>query len=238
MRRKPSGSSKRLSSATSSDDATPTTFRVKVISIGDSQVGKSCLIKRYCERRFVERYVQTIGVDFGVKHVSVGATKLKVNFFDLSGLEEFDEVRSEFYADVRCVARCALRAARSPLQRRARSHALTYIYIYTIRWRASLLRRRKASWCVTIFRMRRASTRSTAGWKKRSATASLRACAASCARRRRRTVGDARSLPVMGAIGRAHTATTSLRRLQTQGMAWTPRSKRYSERSSNRSALR
>ncbi len=35
---------------------------MKIISMGDSGTGKSCLIKRYCEERFVPRYVNTIGV--------------------------------------------------------------------------------------------------------------------------------------------------------------------------------
>lgn len=29
----------------------PNTLRIKVISMGDSEVGKSCIIKRYCEER-------------------------------------------------------------------------------------------------------------------------------------------------------------------------------------------
>ena len=42
--------------------------RMKVISIGNEGVGKSCLIKRYCEEKFVSKYISTIGVDFGVRN--------------------------------------------------------------------------------------------------------------------------------------------------------------------------
>jgi DnaJ family protein C protein 27 len=45
----------------------PETKRLKILSIGDSGVGKSCIIKRYCEEKFSEEYVTTIGIDFGVK---------------------------------------------------------------------------------------------------------------------------------------------------------------------------
>ena len=34
--------------------------RIKVISIGDKGVGKSCLIKRYCEAKFVKSYIETV----------------------------------------------------------------------------------------------------------------------------------------------------------------------------------
>jgi DnaJ family protein C protein 27 len=38
--------------------------------MGNAACGKSCLIKRYCEEK-VQKYISTIGVDFGVKSVVV-----------------------------------------------------------------------------------------------------------------------------------------------------------------------
>eukprot|EP00658_Telonema_sp_P-2_P027958 TRINITY_DN2150_c0_g1_i2.p1 TRINITY_DN2150_c0_g1~~TRINITY_DN2150_c0_g1_i2.p1 ORF type:complete len:193 (+),score=33.50 TRINITY_DN2150_c0_g1_i2:206-784(+) len=73
--------------------------RIKVISMGEGGVGKSCIIKRYCEEQFVSRYISTIGVDYGVKSVDVEGVEAKVNFWDLSGHPEFFEVRNEFYKD-------------------------------------------------------------------------------------------------------------------------------------------
>ena len=69
----------------------PGPIRVKVISLGDVQVGKSCLIKKYCEpTRFVSNYIPTIGVDYGVKATSNKMNdgrklQIKIDFFDLSG---------------------------------------------------------------------------------------------------------------------------------------------------------
>ena len=62
---------------------------IKLISVGDVKVGKSCIIKRYCEGRFVSKYITTIGVDYGVKKIAVGGKKVAVNFFDLSGSEDY-----------------------------------------------------------------------------------------------------------------------------------------------------
>jgi DnaJ family protein C protein 27 len=50
-------------------------------------------------KQFVQRYISTIGVDFGVKPVTVGGREVKVNFWDLSGHADFFEVRNEFYKD-------------------------------------------------------------------------------------------------------------------------------------------
>mmetsp|Transcript_21583 Transcript_21583/g.37076 ORF Transcript_21583/g.37076 Transcript_21583/m.37076 type:complete len:184 (+) Transcript_21583:113-664(+) len=73
--------------------------RIKIISMGEGGCGKSCLIKRYCEEKFVAKYISTIGVDFGVKSIMLNNREIKVNFWDLAGHPEFFEVRNEFYKD-------------------------------------------------------------------------------------------------------------------------------------------
>ena len=66
------------------------------MSIGDPEVGKSCLIKRYCEGRFVSRYIPTIGVDYGVKKTTIKQYKVNINFFDLSGEGDYISISKEF----------------------------------------------------------------------------------------------------------------------------------------------
>ncbi|XP_072175910.1 dnaJ homolog subfamily C member 27-like [Diadema setosum] len=74
-------------------------IRVKIISMGNAESGKSCIIKRYCEKRFVNKYMATIGIDYGVTKVTVKDRELKVNIFDMAGHPIFYEVRNEFYRD-------------------------------------------------------------------------------------------------------------------------------------------
>nr|XP_046223693.1 dnaJ homolog subfamily C member 27-like [Oncorhynchus gorbuscha] len=66
-------------------------LRVKVISLGNAEVGKSCIIKRYCEKRFVPKYLATIGIDYGVTKVQVRDREIKVNIFDMAGHPFFYE---------------------------------------------------------------------------------------------------------------------------------------------------
>ncbi|KAJ8020653.1 DnaJ-like subfamily C member 27 [Holothuria leucospilota] len=75
------------------------TIRVKVISMGNAETGKSCIIKRYCEKRFVSKYLSTIGIDYGVTKVHAKDREVKVNIFDMAGHPIFYEVRNEFYKD-------------------------------------------------------------------------------------------------------------------------------------------
>ncbi|GBG25800.1 Ras-related protein Rab-13 [Hondaea fermentalgiana] len=84
----------------------PDIVRIKVTSMGDGGVGKSCLIKRYCEERFVSKYITTVGVDYGVKTVDVEGYEVRVNFWDLSGHGEFFDVRNEFYKDTQGAILC------------------------------------------------------------------------------------------------------------------------------------
>eukprot|EP00636_Phaeomonas_parva_P009638 CAMPEP_0118871640 /NCGR_PEP_ID=MMETSP1163-20130328/14129_1 /TAXON_ID=124430 /ORGANISM="Phaeomonas parva, Strain CCMP2877" /LENGTH=211 /DNA_ID=CAMNT_0006806757 /DNA_START=285 /DNA_END=920 /DNA_ORIENTATION=+ len=77
----------------------PSITRIKILSMGPKAAGKSCLVKRYCEGRFVSKYISTIGVDYGVKPVQSEGRDLRVNFWDLSGHPEFFEIRNEFYKD-------------------------------------------------------------------------------------------------------------------------------------------
>jgi GTPase SAR1 family protein len=39
--------------------------------VGAEKSGKSCLIKRYCEKRFVSKYMPTIGIDYGATKIYV-----------------------------------------------------------------------------------------------------------------------------------------------------------------------
>lgn len=50
----------------------------KIIVIGDSNVGKTCLTFRFCGGSFSEKFEPTIGVDFREKTVSVKEEEIKV----------------------------------------------------------------------------------------------------------------------------------------------------------------
>ena len=75
----------------------PSNLFFKIISVGNQECGKSCLIKRYCEGRFVKRYISTIGIDYGVKKLDCMGYKVCINFFDLSGNDEYKGIRTDFY---------------------------------------------------------------------------------------------------------------------------------------------
>lgn len=56
----------------------PRTRIFKIIVIGDSGVGKTCLTYRFCAGKFPEKTEATIGVDFREKLVEIDGEKIKV----------------------------------------------------------------------------------------------------------------------------------------------------------------
>lgn len=60
-------------------------FMAKVIIIGDSGIGKTVLITRFCESTFKESYVATIGVDFKIKTMTMGNRRYKLQIWDTAG---------------------------------------------------------------------------------------------------------------------------------------------------------
>ena len=70
---------------------------VKLLLLGDSAVGKSSLLMRFCESRFDTNFVLTIGVDFKWKHVERDGKKLKLQVWDTAGQERFRTITPAYY---------------------------------------------------------------------------------------------------------------------------------------------
>lgn len=71
--------------------------RFKILLIGDSGVGKSSLLLRYCDNTFLENHASTIGVDFKVKNLEVGGKRVQLAIWDTAGQERFRTLTSAYY---------------------------------------------------------------------------------------------------------------------------------------------
>jgi small GTP-binding protein len=76
----------------------------KVVVAGDGNVGKTSLVRRYCEGRFEESRVMTLGVDFQTKVVTVGEKTVKLSIWDVAGQERFATFRDAFYGGAQAAA--------------------------------------------------------------------------------------------------------------------------------------
>ncbi|KAG7270392.1 hypothetical protein CRUP_024712 [Coryphaenoides rupestris] len=69
----------------------------KVIVIGDSGVGKTCLTHRFCAGEFPCRNDATIGVDFRERIVDVEGERVKLQMWDTAGQERFRKSMVQHY---------------------------------------------------------------------------------------------------------------------------------------------
>ncbi|CAH1115002.1 unnamed protein product [Psylliodes chrysocephalus] len=72
----------------------------KVMLLGDSGVGKTCILMRFREGTFLAgNFISTVGVDFRTKVVTVDNTKVKLQIWDTAGQERFRSVTHAYYRD-------------------------------------------------------------------------------------------------------------------------------------------
>jgi len=76
----------------------------KVIIAGEGNVGKTSLIRRYCEGKFDESRIVTLGVDFQTKLVTVGEKSIKLSIWDVAGQAKFASFRDTFYGGAHAAA--------------------------------------------------------------------------------------------------------------------------------------
>ena len=69
----------------------------KIVLIGDTSVGKSCLLTRFADDQFSENYVTTIGVDFRFKTMIVMDKIVKVQVWDTAGQERYRSITNAYY---------------------------------------------------------------------------------------------------------------------------------------------
>jgi len=72
-------------------------YLFKLVLIGDSGVGKSCLLLRFADDSFTDSYISTIGVDFRFRTVTIDNKTVKLQIWDTAGQERFRTITSAYY---------------------------------------------------------------------------------------------------------------------------------------------
>jgi len=72
-------------------------YLFKLLLIGDSGVGKSCLLLRFADDTYSESYISTIGVDFKIRTIEHDGKTIKLQIWDTAGQERFRTITSSYY---------------------------------------------------------------------------------------------------------------------------------------------
>ncbi|CAM9161161.1 unnamed protein product [Chrysoparadoxa australica] len=72
-------------------------FLFKYIIIGDTGVGKSCLLLQFTDKRFQPVHDLTIGVEFGARMINIDSRQIKLQIWDTAGQESFRSITRSYY---------------------------------------------------------------------------------------------------------------------------------------------
>ena len=71
--------------------------KIRLMVIGDANVGKTSLIKRYCQNDFNNAYLTTIGIDFQTKNINMNNKNIKIQIWDTAGQERYRIMAKNYY---------------------------------------------------------------------------------------------------------------------------------------------
>ena len=72
-------------------------LKLKILLIGDTAVGKTSMILKYCEDKFLDTHLATIGVEFKSKTIYTDKYKVTLNVWDTAGQERFKSITKTFF---------------------------------------------------------------------------------------------------------------------------------------------
>ncbi len=71
-------------------------YQAKILMIGESGVGKTCVIQRFTRNEFSLNHLATIAIDFRLKVIEVGGRRLKMQIWDTAGQERFNTLTANY----------------------------------------------------------------------------------------------------------------------------------------------
>ena len=71
----------------------------KILTIGDGGVGKTSILRRYVENKFLKHHLSTIGIDYLSKTIKIKEQEIKLKIWDTAGQERYRNITSHIYKD-------------------------------------------------------------------------------------------------------------------------------------------
>ena len=73
------------------------THTFKILTIGESGVGKTCILRRFVENKFLKTHLATIGIDFRTKVIHVCGKDIKLKIWDTAGQERYHNITTQIF---------------------------------------------------------------------------------------------------------------------------------------------
>ena len=72
-------------------------LNVKILTLGDTEVGKTSIIKRIISNKFEDKIFSTVGIDYSCKTIKYGDNYLKIFLWDTAGQEKFKNIVKNYF---------------------------------------------------------------------------------------------------------------------------------------------
>lgn len=72
-------------------------YLFKVIIVGDSGVGKTCMLSRFVGEDVTKSHISTIGIDFKIKNLEIEGDEIKLQIWDTAGQERYETITTQYY---------------------------------------------------------------------------------------------------------------------------------------------
>ena len=69
----------------------------KILTIGESQVGKTSILRRYVDNKFERHHLATIGIDYQTKTLKIKDKEIKLKIWDTAGQERYRNIANHAY---------------------------------------------------------------------------------------------------------------------------------------------
>ncbi|RXN02346.1 ras and EF-hand domain-containing-like protein [Labeo rohita] len=69
----------------------------KVILVGHSSVGKTALLRRFCDGQFHSATAATVGIDYSVRTLNLGDSHVALQLWDTAGQERYRSITKQFF---------------------------------------------------------------------------------------------------------------------------------------------
>ena len=69
----------------------------KILTKGESNVGKTCILRRFVENKFSKIHLSTIGIDYRTKSLHVYGKDIKLKIWDTAGQERYHNITSQIF---------------------------------------------------------------------------------------------------------------------------------------------
>ncbi len=76
---------------------TESTNTFKILTIGESGVGKTSILRRFVENKFLKNHLATIGIDFRTKVFHINGKDIKLKIWDTAGQERYHNITSQIF---------------------------------------------------------------------------------------------------------------------------------------------